>query len=382
MTSKKQNNVYVSNAFAEGKVDRKLRMLEGVARILSDNYNVTVHFSPDGECKTTTEVMTLPYDKGVDEALILGLCGHETGHLKFTEFKIARVIARHKKIHNRPLLYVIFNCLEDVRIEAEMEKVYPGFKEMFKRLIPYIKEKKGPMLEREAKIKQMRLDGKSDEDIEKEIAKDCRQERRELVRALRDAGFEEDYIKHEEEQLKLAQTSEMAEVQKILDVLYLMLRDYDYDWYPVEVIDHVEVYLLDIAEEVHQAQSSEDVLEVAIKVYKILTDDEKKLRKGAQKKSPGGGKKKKKQFERRQKGSGRPQSQQPGSGLPEEEEDGDGDGEAVKMGVSKTLIVGSKVVHLNDSSKKGVVTHIDPNTQEITVEWEQKKRLKEQIGDI
>ena len=165
MTAKKAKT-YISNEFASGKVDRKLRMLEGVARILSDNYNVTVHFSPDGECKTSPEVMTLPYDKGVDEALILGLCGHETGHLKFTEFSIARVISRHKKIHNRPLLYVIFNCLEDVRIEAEMEKVYPGFKEMFKRLIPYIKEKKQPMLEREEKIKQMRLDGKSEEEIE------------------------------------------------------------------------------------------------------------------------------------------------------------------------------------------------------------------------
>lgn len=370
MTSKKPNSVYVSNAFAEGKVDRKLRMLEGVARILSDNYDVTVHFSPDGECKTTTEVMTLPYDKGVDEALILGLCGHETGHLKFTEFKIARVIARHKKIHNRPLLYVIFNCLEDVRIEAEMEKVYPGFKEMFKRLIPYIKEKKGPMLEREAKIKQMKLDGKDPDEIEKEIAKDCRKERRELVRALRDAGFEEDYIKHEEEQLKLAQSGEIAEVQKLLDVLYLMLRDYDYDWYPVEVIDHVEVYLLDIAEEVHKAKSSEDVLEVAIKIYQILTDNEKKLRKGAQQKKPSGGSgKKKKSFERRKKnssgsGGGQAQAGAPGDG------DDDDDGDEVKVNVAQTITIGSKVTHLNDSSKKGIVTHIDAQTQEITVEWQ------------
>ena len=56
-------------------VDGKLRMLEGVSRILSENYGVQVVFSEDGECKTSPERMTLPYDEAVDEALIMGLMG-------------------------------------------------------------------------------------------------------------------------------------------------------------------------------------------------------------------------------------------------------------------------------------------------------------------
>lgn len=367
---KQQNKVYISNAFAEGKIDRKLRMLEGVARILSDNYNVTVHFSPDGECKTTPEVMTLPYDKGVDEALILGLCGHETGHLKFTQFKIARVIARHKKIHNRPLLYVIFNCLEDVRIEAEMEKAYPGFKEMFKRLIPYIKEKKGPMLAREEKIKGMKLAGKSDKEIAEAIEEDCKKELKDLVRTLRAAGFTEEYIEHEVEQLKQAQGSPIAEVQKILDVLYLMLRGYDHSWYPSEVVEYVDLYLLEIGEEVHAAKSSEEVLEVAIKVYNILTDHEQKLRKGAQKKAKNKRDDKKGKKGKKGKdsdGDSDDSTSKPGAPKGEEEEEGP---DTIRIGVKQTLVVGSKVAHLNDPSKKGIVTHINAKAQEVTVEWE------------
>jgi 23S rRNA maturation mini-RNase III len=379
---------YISQAFAEGKIDRKLRMLEGVARILSDNYDVTVHFSPNGECKTTPEVMTLPYDKGVDEALILGLCGHETGHLKFTEFAIARVISRHKKIHNRPLLYVIFNCLEDVRIEAEMEKVYPGFQEMFKRLIPYIKEKKEPILKREEKIKSMRLAGKSNVEIEKEIEKDCRDELKGLIRTLRGAGFSEEYIATEVEQLKQAQSSPIAEVQKILDVLYLILRGYDYDWYPPEVTEYVDLYLLEVAEEVHTTKSSQEVLDVAIKIYNILTDHEKKLRKGAQrkvedKKKSESKKNMKEDTKEDGKGKGKRREESESLGNGEDGEDGassrktkkKGEGDSdeegvVRIGLTKVLRVGSKVTHLNDPSKKGVVTHIASETREVTVEWE------------
>lgn len=60
---------------AELRADSKLRMLEGTARILSENYGVQVVFSPDGECKTSRERMTLPYDEAIDECLIMGLMG-------------------------------------------------------------------------------------------------------------------------------------------------------------------------------------------------------------------------------------------------------------------------------------------------------------------
>ena len=273
MKQPKKTDVYISTAQAEGRVDRKLRMLEAVARILSDNYNVNVVFSPEGECKTTPELMTLPYDKNVDEALILGLCGHETGHLKHTDFGVGKIIARYKKVHNRALLYVIANCLEDVRIESKMEEVYPGFIDMFQRLVPYIKEKKAPMIEREEKIKELMQQGKSDKKIAKLVQEDCRKEVERLSKGLRDAGFSEEYIKFETDQLKGSQGSPLAEISKIMDILYLQLRNYDSSWYPVEAIHYVEDYLLTIAKKVFDCKDTHEVLEVALEIYKILVED-------------------------------------------------------------------------------------------------------------
>jgi hypothetical protein len=362
-----EKKIYISEAFAEGKIDRKLRMLEGVARILSDNYNVTVVFSPDGECKTSQEVMTLPYDKGVDEALILGLCGHETGHLKYTEFAIGRVIARHKKIHNRALLYVVFNVLEDVRIEREMENVYPGFKEMFKRLLPYIKEKKQPILDREEKIKRMTIAGKSERDIEIEIERCCEIDLMRLERALKTAGFSQEYIKFELEQLKRAQEAPLPEVQKVLDVIYLMLRKYDYKWYPVETIDFVKKNLIETSKEVYDCKNSQEVLDVAIKVYQLLTDNDERL------KNP----KKGKEEDQSDEGEGEEEGEEQEEGEREGEGQAGQEGEeskersnsTLRVKLGQTLKVGSKVTHLNNSTRKGVVTKINNTTSEVEVEW-------------
>jgi hypothetical protein len=391
---------YISRAFAEGKIDRKLRMLEGVARILSDNYNVSVVFSPDGECKTTPEIMTLPYDKGVDEALILGLCGHETGHLKHTDFGIARVIARHKKVHNRPLLYVIFNALEDVRIEMEMEKAYPGFKEMFQRLLPYIQEKKQPMLECEQKIKDLFEEGKSTTEIEELIQEDCDNEIKKLEKVLKEAGFSSKYIEFEVEQLKRAQEAPLCEIQKILDVVYLMLRKYDHTWYPAETIDFVEKEVLDTAKEVYKCKDSNETLDVAVKVYNILTDNESKIRKRAkqeeedgtgkqpapnQDEGKGNGSSKDKDSKKKgRKGEGEESKGDEGSSKEAEEAEGKGqdqesdeEGEQQKGGSDsirvrpgQVLQVGSKVSHLKYPQKRGVVKVIDNKSREIVVEWE------------
>lgn len=387
---------YISRAFAEGKIDRKLRMLEGVARILSDNYNVSVVFSPDGECKTTPEIMTLPYDKGVDEALILGLCGHETGHLKHTDFGIARVIARHKKVHNRPLLYVIFNALEDVRIEMEMERVYPGFKEMFKRLLPYIQEKKLPMLEREQKIRDLIEEGKGTAEIEELIQEDCDNEIKKLQKALREAGFSSKYIEFEVEQLKRAQEAPLCEIQKILDVVYLMLRKYDHTWYPAETIDFVESKVLDTAKKVYKCKDSNETLDVAVEVYNILTDNGKIHKKQEeedgtgkqpapnQDKSKGNGPSKDKDKKEGEEGEGaEPEGDERSSeetaeaeGEEQNSEDNqegeqEGGSDSIRVRPGQVLQVGSKVSHLKYPLKRGVITAIDNKSREIVVEWEE-----------
>lgn len=363
MTQEKK--VYISEAFADGKIDRKLRMLEGVARILSDNYNVTVVFSPDGECKTSQEVMTLPYDRGVDEALILGLCGHETGHLKYTEFAIGRVIARHKKIRNRALLYVIFNVLEDVRIEYEMENTYPGFQEMFRRLLPYIKSKKQPSLDRGEKIKQMTLAGKSQAVIEAAIAKDCQEEIVNLQKALEEVGFSKEYIQFEIDQLKKCQATPFPEVQKILDVVYLMLRKYECTWYPIEIIDFVERHLIETCKEVYNCKNSQEVLDIALKVYQILTECDEQLKNSqSDEKSEEGSKDKDRGVEE----NGERAEKEGG-----QEDEGDNEEDAnstLRIKPGQVLKVGSKVTHLHNSSKRGVITRIDNASREVEVEWE------------
>jgi len=384
---------YISKAFAEGKIDRKLRMLEGVARILSDNYNVSVVFSPDGECKTTPEVMTLPYDKGVDEALILGLCGHETGHLKYTRFEIARDIARHKKIHNRPLLYVVFNVMEDVRIEREMEKVYPGFKEMFTRLLPYIKDKKLPILEREKRIKELQDEGESIDKIDTILREEGEEEIERLRKALEEAGFSKEYIEFEVQQLRHAQESPLCEIQKILDVTYLTLRDYDYTWYPPEIVDYVRKEVIDTAKEIYDCHNSDEALAVAIKVYNIITDNEKKHQSkendedGTDKQptpsqNEGRGKGPKKDKDKDEKDEGKDSKPEGDAGSSEKDAEGkegqedtgegeqEGSSDAIRIRPGQVLQVGSKVTHLKDPSKRGVVVFIDNKAKEIEVDWE------------
>jgi hypothetical protein len=373
---------YISKAFTEGKIDRKLRMLEGVARILSDNYNVSVVFSPDGECKTTESIMTLPYDKGVDEALILGLCGHETGHLKWTRFSIGRDIARHKKIHNRPLLYVVFNVMEDVRIEREMEKVYPGFKEMFTRL-----------LEREKRMKELQDEGESIDKIDTILREEGEEEIERLRKALEEAGFSKEYIEFEIQQVRHAQEAPLCEIQKILDVTYLTLRDYDYTWYPPEIVDYVRKEVIDTAKEIYDCHTSDEALQVAIKVYNIITDNEKKHQSkendedgtdkqptSSQDKGRGKGSKENKDKDKKDKGKdsesegdeGSSEKDAEGSEGQKDTEEGEQEGssDAVRIRPGQVLQVGSKVTHLKDPSKRGVVVFIDNKTRTIEVDWE------------
>jgi len=390
-TSKKDEKIYISSAFAEGKIDRKLRMLEAVARILSENYGVNVIFSPDGECSTNTERMLLPYDKSVDEALILGLCGHETGHLKATDFTVKRLIARNKKIYNRALLFCIVNALEDVRIERLMEEAYPGFLDLFRRMIPYIKDKKEPILRRAEKRKQMILDGKTKEEIDEILGSEGEKEIKELNKALKEAGFSKEYIQQELEKAKERQGITVPEVQKILDVIYLMLREYDYDWYPVETVEFVKNEVLDTAKKVLTCKTTHDVLLVAEEVYNLITRNDKRTKRELVKEKEGEGKKGGKGTPEKggtpgpEQGSGgsaskpqdpqkKPKGDKDGKcDGPEEQEGVEGRGGdeegALRLTPNKVLRVGSKVKHLEDSKRVGIVTAIDNDKQEVIVEW-------------
>jgi hypothetical protein len=377
-------------------------MLEGVARILSENWNISVVFSPDGECKTNLETMVLPYDKGVDECLLMALMGHEAGHIYQedkegrvgTDFNIARVIARHKKIHNRPLLYVVFNALEDVRIEILMENKYPGFKEMFRSIIPYIKDKKIPILEREKRVKELQDAGESIDKIDTILREEQEEEIVKLRRALEKAGFSKEYIEFEVQQLRHTFDAPLCEIQKILDVTYLTLRDYDYEWYPPETIDFVQKEVIDTAKEIYDCHTSDEALQVAIKVYNIITDNEKKHQETKENKNgddrqptpsdqdKGRGKGPKKDEDKDKKDQGEDSESESDEVSSEEDAEGEegkengeegeqeGNNDAIRIRPGQVLQVGSKVTHLKDPSKRGVVVFIDNKSRMIEVDWE------------
>ena len=92
-----------------------------VARLLAKQYHISVVF--EGKvAKTDGEKIILPYFTDLSEELRLDMAGyidHEVAHCKFTEFNL---MAKCKTRFHAELL----NATEDVRIEREMIKEFPG----------------------------------------------------------------------------------------------------------------------------------------------------------------------------------------------------------------------------------------------------------------
>lgn len=99
-----------------------------LSRLLGRKYNVNIVF--DGNCATDGEIIHLPHWDFKDPANLLALYGviaHEAGgHVRMTDFAYLEHI-RTSMVHSYdPLLFVIFNILEDIRIEANLGRLYPG----------------------------------------------------------------------------------------------------------------------------------------------------------------------------------------------------------------------------------------------------------------
>lgn len=131
-----------------------VRMLEGTARLISNKYDLDVVLDRNGEAATNGTVIRLPYDDAVDEALIMMLMGHETGHVVHSNFSVGPKVARMKKV-NRTLLFFIFNALEDARIEIKVEKEFVGFVDMFKYGAEIITERKKEAIKKMLKLQQI-----------------------------------------------------------------------------------------------------------------------------------------------------------------------------------------------------------------------------------
>lgn len=178
-----------------------------------------------------------------------------------------------RTVKHRELLFNITNCLEDVRVEYIMENLYPGFKVMFRRMVPYIQERKEPLIQIEAIKREMVKAGKTEQEIKKVIDEKNEREIKELEKKLH-----EDYTDKMVDQLidsekKRRKEGNITELQMIMDILYLRLRGYSDDFYPDSIKVFVEDYLYEIAKEILICKTTAEVLKVAEQIYEILTNE-------------------------------------------------------------------------------------------------------------
>lgn len=173
----------------------------------------------------------------------------------------------------RELLFNITNCLEDVRIEAIMEDRYPGFLTMFRRMVPYIQERKEPIIQIEELKKALRSTGTSESDIVKAVQeknkKELTEKRKELLELYSDKLVNE-LIDSEKSR---RENGTIGELQMIMDIVYLRLRGYEDDFYPQGVRAFAEDYILTPAKEIFKCKTTGDVLRVAEDIYEILTNE-------------------------------------------------------------------------------------------------------------
>ena len=97
-----------------------------VAAALGRNCGVTIEIGGSG-AYTNGKVISLPFlelETPESERKLLGLLCHECGHVRFSEFNNDEKISAFE--------HSLDNALEDVRIEIEMDKIYPGAERLLK----------------------------------------------------------------------------------------------------------------------------------------------------------------------------------------------------------------------------------------------------------
>lgn len=97
-----------------------------VAAALGRNCGVTIEIGGSGAF-TNGKVISLPFlelETPESERKLLGLLCHECGHVRFSEFNNDEKISAFE--------HSLDNALEDVRIEMEMDKIYPGAERLLK----------------------------------------------------------------------------------------------------------------------------------------------------------------------------------------------------------------------------------------------------------
>lgn len=101
--------------------------LAGIARIMARNFGVEVTVGGDTACcrlDSDPVTINIPYVAGDDPdkmARLRGYIDHETGHVRFTDRQVYIDTCRNDRYLGR-----LLNMFEDVYVEREMARVYPG----------------------------------------------------------------------------------------------------------------------------------------------------------------------------------------------------------------------------------------------------------------
>lgn len=122
-----------------GSTHTRARSLSLLAAIIGRKHGVRVEFRAGHSASTDGKVIYLPMlsaDATEDDALLLeGLLDHEAGHCRLTDFDFMALKSTQKELKAKALLFPLFNMIEDVWMEREQAKIYPGCFRNIKRSV-------------------------------------------------------------------------------------------------------------------------------------------------------------------------------------------------------------------------------------------------------
>lgn len=112
-----------------------LGSLRQVAIAIGKKEKIDIRFAGSG-AKTNGQTIFLPEKLPADnkevEILLRGFLDHEVGHIKHTNFGLPHP--------SNPLICTITNVVEDIRIEQEMGREYPGCAVNLRELAKYLRD--------------------------------------------------------------------------------------------------------------------------------------------------------------------------------------------------------------------------------------------------
>ena len=115
----------------------------------------------------------------------------------------------------------------------------------------------------------MKAANKPEKDIEKAIKIKNEKEIKELEKRLKEDYTDQLVKQLIESEKKRRENGTITELQKIMDVVYLKLRGYSDDFYPLGVRAFVTDHLEPVAKKIFDCKTTADVLKVAEEIYEV-----------------------------------------------------------------------------------------------------------------